>query len=83
MYMWEYMRIISITGKFPIKAPFHVDVQFKRPIFMPGSCLFTFHAQAHRDNYVFRIEDEETHAPQLLGRVQKVVWSEGDANNWL
>ena len=54
-----------------MKAPFHVDVQFKRPIFLPDSSVFTFQPQVDKDTYAFRVNDECTQVPQLLGKVTK------------
>ena len=66
-----FVSIFLFAGIFPVKPPFHVNVEFKRPIFLPSTSVFTFIAQANKDSYRFKVEDKETRVPQLTGYIQR------------
>ena len=54
-----------------MKPPFHVNVEFKKPIYLPGTSMFTFIAQANKDIYRFEVRDKEKNTTQLIGYIKR------------
>ena len=52
-----------------VKAPFRIDAQFKRPVFLPSSSVFTFASHLSTDDYKFNVTEEKSGAPQLIGSI--------------
>jgi len=67
--MWLLARAMADLGTEIGEGPVTIHVAFKRPVFLPGTAMFS--AGNHEDGVAFRLDNPEKGKTHLFGRIER------------